>query len=40
VSATVSGLEKGEHTIWVVLGDGTHKAFDPPVIDKLTVTVE
>jgi hypothetical protein len=39
-SATVSGLEKGEHTIWVVLGDGQHYAFDPPVMDKLTVTVE
>lgn len=39
-SATVAGLTKGEHTIWVVLGDGTHKAFDPPVMDKLTVAVE
>jgi hypothetical protein len=38
-SATVSGLAKGEHTIWVVLGDGQHYAFDPPVMDKLTVTV-
>ena len=38
-SATVEGLEKGEHTIWVVLGDGKHYAFDPSVMDKLTVTV-
>jgi hypothetical protein len=38
-STTISGLAKGEHVIWVVLGDGTHKAFDPPVMDKLTVTV-
>jgi len=38
-SATISGLAKGEHVIWVVLGDGTHKAFDSPVMDKLTVTV-
>ncbi len=38
--ATVAGLAKGEHTLWVVLGDGQHYAFDPPVMDKLTVTVE
>ncbi len=37
---TIAGLEKGEHILWVVLGDGTHKAFDPAVMDKLTVTVE
>ncbi len=36
----VSGLEKGEHALWVVLGDGQHYAFAPPVMDKLTVTVE
>ena len=38
--ATVSELSKGEHVLWVVLGDGQHYAFDPPVMDKLTVTVE
>jgi hypothetical protein len=38
-STTISGLAKGDHVIWVVLGDGTHKAFDPPVMDKLTVVV-
>lgn len=39
-SVTVPDLEKGDHIIWVVLGDGTHRAFDPPVMDKLTVTIE
>lgn len=29
----------GEHTIWVVLGDGNHVPFAPPVMDKLTVVV-
>lgn len=38
--ASIGGLEKGEHTLWVVLGDGQHYAFDPPVMDKITVTVE
>ncbi len=37
---TIPDLEKGEHIIWVVLGDGTHTAFDPAVMDKLTVTIE
>jgi hypothetical protein len=36
----IKNLEKGEHIIWIVLGDGTHKAFDPAVMDKLTVTIE
>lgn len=35
----VPDLAAGDHTIWVVLGDGTHTAFDPPVLDKVTVTV-
>jgi hypothetical protein len=38
-SVTISDLAVGEHTIWIVLGDGTHMAFDPPVMDKKTVTV-
>ena len=38
-SVEIEGLAKGAHTIWVVLGDGTHTAFDPVVMDKLTVTV-
>lgn len=39
-SVDITGLEKGEHILWIVLGDGDHVAFDPPVMDKLTVTVE
>ena len=35
----VNGLTAGEHTIWIVLGNGTHIPFDPPVMDKITVTV-
>lgn len=38
-TVTVEGLAKGEHTIWIALGDGKHQAFDPAVMDKLTVTV-
>lgn len=29
----------GEHVLWVVLGNGNHVPFNPPVLDKLTVTV-
>jgi hypothetical protein len=29
----------GEHTLWVVLGDGNHIPFAPPVMDKVTVIV-
>ncbi len=36
---TVEGLEDGEHVIWVVLGDGTHTAFEPAVMDRMTVAV-
>ena len=35
----VPGLSAGEHTIWVVVGDGAHKPLDPPVMHKLTFTV-
>jgi len=38
-SQTITGLTPGEHVIWVVLADKDHKAWDPPVMDKLTVTV-
>jgi hypothetical protein len=38
-STTISGLGTGEHVIWVVLGNGVHRAFDPAVMDKKTVTV-
>jgi len=36
---TIEGLDDGDHVIWVVLGDGTHEAFDPAVMDRLMVTV-
>ena len=29
----------GDHTVWVVVGDGNHVPLDPPVVDKLTITV-
>jgi hypothetical protein len=35
----VTGLAAGEHTIWIVLGDGAHVAFKNPVRDKIVVTV-
>jgi len=35
----VANLAAGEHTLWVVAGDGAHKPLDPKVMDKLTVTV-
>jgi hypothetical protein len=35
----VPNLAKGEHTIWVVLGNGAHDPFAPPVMDKLTFMV-
>ncbi|MGH2667938.1 MAG: DUF4399 domain-containing protein, partial [bacterium] len=36
----LTGLAPGEHTIWVVLGYADHTPFDPPVADKVTVTVQ
>jgi len=35
----VPNLAKGDHTIWVVLGNGAHDPWKPPVMDKLTFTV-
>lgn len=35
----LTGLEAGDHTVWVVLGDGTHRAFTPLVADRVTVTI-
>ena len=35
----IPGLAAGAHTVWVVLGDGTHVPFDPPVEAKVTFTV-
>lgn len=39
-SVEIRDLAAGEHTIWVVLGDGNHVPFDPLVADKVTVTVQ
>lgn len=38
-SIPVPNLAKGEHTIWVVLGNGAHEPWNPPVMDKITFTV-
>lgn len=38
-SYAVTGLAAGEHTIWVVLGNGVHTSLEEPVMDKVTVTV-
>jgi len=35
----VANLAPGEHTLWVVAGDGTHSPLNPGVMDTLTVTV-
>lgn len=32
-------LKAGENTLWVVLGYADHTPFDPPVLDKVIVTV-
>lgn len=38
-SVTIPDLTVGEHTIWVVVGDGSHVPLEPMVADKVTVTV-
>lgn len=38
-SVSVSDLGPGEHTIWVVMGNGAHVALDPPVRDRVTINV-
>ena len=38
-SIPVPNLAKGDHTIWVVLGNGAHEPWNPPVMDKITFTV-
>ncbi|HUQ40132.1 MAG TPA: DUF4399 domain-containing protein [Acidimicrobiales bacterium] len=35
----IPGLAAGEHTFWVVVGDGAHVPLDPPVRDRVVVTV-
>ncbi|HEX9815791.1 MAG TPA: DUF4399 domain-containing protein [Candidatus Thermoplasmatota archaeon] len=39
-SVELSGLAVGSHTLWVVVGDGAHRAFAPAVMARLSVTVE
>lgn len=39
-TVSVPGLGAGEHTIWVVVGDGAHVPLNPLVGDKVTVTVQ
>jgi hypothetical protein len=36
----IPGLPAGEHTFYVVLGDGNHVPLSPLVADKVTVTVQ
>ena len=36
---SLPGMAAGEHTIWVVLGDGTHTPFKNEVMDKVVITV-
>lgn len=38
-SVSVPDLAKGEHIAWIVGVDESHKALEPAVMDKLTVTV-
>lgn len=38
-SVQLSWLSTGPHTLWVVLGDGAHRAFSPAVMARLSVTV-
>jgi hypothetical protein len=38
-TVAVPDLAPGPHTIWVVAGDAAHLPLDPPVMDKVTVTV-
>ncbi len=40
MATELPGLAPGEHVIWVVVGDAAHVPLDPPVADKVTVTVE
>jgi len=39
LTVSIPNLAPGEHFVWVVLGDGLHKPFDPPVEDKVTFVV-
>ncbi len=37
VPVAVPGLRPGQHTLFVVLGDGAHFPFEPSVTDKVTL---
>ena len=39
-NVSLTGLAPGEHTVWVVLGDGVHMPLVPPVMAKTTFTVQ
>ncbi|MDP9073404.1 MAG: DUF4399 domain-containing protein [Actinomycetota bacterium] len=39
-TVSVPNLAPGAHTIWVVLGNGVHTPFDPPVEAKVTFSVD
>jgi hypothetical protein len=39
-TASIRGLAAGEHTIWVVVGDGKHIPLNPLVASKVTVKVQ
>ena len=36
----LSGLAPGEHTVWVVVGDGLHTPLNPPAMAKTTFVVQ
>ncbi len=40
LSTEIPDLTPGEHVIWVVVGDAAHVPLDPPVMDRVTVTVQ
>jgi uncharacterized protein DUF4399 len=39
-TASINGLAPGDHTIWVVVGDGKHIPLNPLVAAKVTVKVQ
>ena len=39
-SVTLPPMAPGEHTVWVVAGNGAHVPLDPPVMAKVTFTVQ
>jgi len=38
-STQIGGLPAGEHTVWVVLTDKNHVPVNPPVADRVVVTI-